>query len=64
MKAWNITLVTIHILTRNEKLEFVNIVLIIANVAQMPLSFPKEKEKTEISKKFAIDNSKIKENAI
>ncbi len=33
MKAWNITLVTIHILTQNEKLEFVNIVLIIANVA-------------------------------
>ena len=33
MKAWNITLVTIHIFTRNEKLEFVNIVLIIANVA-------------------------------
>ena len=33
MKAWNITLVTIHILTLNEKLEFVNIVLIIANVA-------------------------------
>lgn len=33
MKAWNITLVIIYILTRNEKLEFVNIVLIIANVA-------------------------------
>ena len=33
MKAWNITLVTIHILARNEKLEFVNIVLIIENVA-------------------------------
>lgn len=28
MKAWNITLVTIHILTRNEKLEFVNIVFV------------------------------------
>ena len=31
MKAWNITLVTIHILTRNEKLEFVNIVLIMVD---------------------------------